>query len=57
MKGIQAELDRSAEASSRELDFVWMRLFGPEGTPKPRTWLERNNDIYARLGYVPRREN
>lgn len=70
MAGLQADLDRSAEMTSKYLDKVWIDLFriknrmvrlpNGEAAPmfekrKPRTWQERNEDIYARLGFVPER--
>lgn len=52
---IQGTLDISAKATERHLDEVWKRLF--PGRRPPRTWLDRNQMIYAELGYIPPRHD
>lgn len=54
---LMPDIERSAEVSSNDLDSVYRKLAkaGKVARRAPRTWLERNERIYAALGYVPGR--
>lgn len=53
--GLMSDMTASAAASSAELDSLFRKLF--PRAPRPATFQERNERIYARLGYVPGRDH
>lgn len=52
-QGLSSDLESSAKLSDQHLNKVFRQLF--PRAPQPRTYLERNNAIYDRLGFIPSR--